>query len=134
MTPVLPPGWKRPRGYSNAVVAEGRQVYLGGMIGWNPLTEAFETDDFAGQLRQTLRNIVDVLRAAGAGPEHLVRTTWYVTDKREYLARLKDIGQAWRDVIGRHYPAMAVVQVTALVEDRAKVEIEATAVLPRAAS
>lgn len=131
MTPVLPPGWKRPRGYSNGVVAEGRQVYLGGMIGWNPLTEQFETDDFAGQLRQTLRNIVDVLRAAGAGPEHLVRTTWYVTDKREYLARLKDVGQAWRDVIGRHYPAMAVVQVTALVEDRAKVEIEATAVLPR---
>ncbi len=130
MTPVLPPGWKRPRGYSNGVVAEGRQVYLGGMIGWNPLTEQFETDDFAGQLRQTLRNIVDVLRAAGAGPEHLVRTTWYVTDKREYLARLKDVGQAWRDVIGRHYPAMAVGQVTALVEDRAKVEIEATAVLP----
>jgi len=131
MTPVLPPGWKRPKGYSNAIVAEGKQVYLGGMIGWNPLTEAFETDDFAGQLRQTLANIVAVLRAAGTGPEHLVRTTWYVTDKREYLARLKDVGDAWREVIGRHYPAMAVVEVTALVEDRAKVEIEATAVVPR---
>ncbi len=130
MTPVLPPGWKRPRGYSNAVVAEGRQIYLGGMIGWNPVTEAFETDDFAGQLRQTLLNIVAVLRAAGAEPAHLVRTTWYVTDKRAYLAQLKEVGAAWRQVIGRHYPAMAVVEVRALVEDRAKVEIEATAVVP----
>ncbi|MCC6468265.1 MAG: RidA family protein [Alphaproteobacteria bacterium] len=127
---ILPDGWARPRGYSNAIMAEGRQIFLGGMIGWNPLVDRFETDDFAGQLRQTLANIVAVLRAAGAGPEHLVRTTWYVTDKHEYLARLKEIGAAWRDVIGRHYPAMAVVQVTALVEERAKVEIEATAVVP----
>ena len=128
---ILPPGWQRPKGYSNAVIAEGKQIFLAGMIGWNPIEERFETDDFAGQLRQTLMNIMAVLRAAGAGPEHLVRTTWYVTDKREYLARLKDVGTAWRDVIGRHYPAMAVVEVTALVEDRAKIEIEATAVVPR---
>jgi enamine deaminase RidA (YjgF/YER057c/UK114 family) len=130
MTVILPPGWQRPKGYSNAVAAVGKQVYLGGMVGWNPVAERFETDDFVGQLRQTLANIMAVLRAAGAGPEHLVRATWYVTDRREYLARLKDVGAAWRDVIGRHYPAMAVVQVAALIEDGAKIEIEATAVIP----
>jgi len=130
MTAVQPPGWPRPKGYSNVVLAEGRQVFIAGMIGWNPLTEQFETDDFAGQLRQTLANIVEALRAAGAGPEHLVRTTWYVTDKQAYLAQLKDVGAAWRAVIGRYYPAMAVVEVKSLIEDRAKVEIEATAVIP----
>jgi enamine deaminase RidA (YjgF/YER057c/UK114 family) len=130
MSAVLPPDWPRPKGYSVAVLAEGRSVFLAGLVGWNPLTEQFETDDFAGQFRQTLTNIVTALGAAGAGPEHLVRTTWYITDKRAYLAQLKDIGTVWREVIGRYYPAMAVVEVKALIEDRAKVEIEATAVIP----
>jgi len=131
MTTILPAGWPRPKGYSNAVVAEGRQVFVAGMVGWNPVTGAFESDDFVAQFRQTLHNVVAVLRAAGAGPEHLVRTTWYITDKPAYLAALAEVGRAWREVVGRHYPAMAVVEVKALIEDRAKVEIEATAVLPR---
>lgn len=130
MTAVQPPGWPRPKGYSNAVLAEGRQVFLAGMIGWNPLTEKLESDDFAVQFRQTLDNIVAALKAAGAGPEHLVRTTWYVTDKQAYLRQLKQVGAAWRAVIGRYYPAMTVVEVKSLIEDRAKVEIEATAVIP----
>ena len=130
MTAVQPPDWPRPKGYSNAVLAEGRQVYLAGMVGWNPVTERFETDDFAGQFRQTLANVVAALRAAGAGPEHLVRTTWFITDKRAYLAALKEVGAAWRAEIGRYYPAMSVVEVKSLIEDRAKVEIEATAVIP----
>jgi len=124
-----PAGWARARGYANGVLASGRMVFVGGQVGWNAAQE-FETDDFAGQVRQALENIAAVLAEAGAGPEHLVRLTWYVTDKAEYLAGLKDIGAAYRDVIGRHFPAMALVQVTALVEDRAKVEIEATAVIP----
>ena len=131
MTPILPEGWPRPKGYSNAVVAEGRQVFVAGMVGWNPVSCRFETDSFAGQFRQTLENVVAVLRTAGAGPEHVVRTTWYITDKPAYLASLAEVGAAWREVMGRHYPAMAVVEVKALIEDRAKVEIEATAVLPR---
>ncbi|MCK6450651.1 MAG: RidA family protein [Alphaproteobacteria bacterium] len=130
MTAVQPPGWPRPKGYSNAVLAEGRQVFLAGMVGWNPLTEKLESDDFAVQFRQTLDNIVAALRAAGAGPEHLVRTTWYVTDKQAYLRQIKEVGAAWRAVIGRYYPAMTVVEVKSLIEDRAKVEIEATAVIP----
>lgn len=124
-----PKNWKPALGYSNGMAARGRLVVTGGIIGWNA-DQVFETDDFAGQAAQVLRSIVEVLACAGARPEHLVRLTWYVTDKREYLASLKDLGRAYREVIGRHYPAMALVQVVALVEDRAKVEIEATAVVP----
>ena len=109
--------------------ARGRLVVTGGIIGWNA-QQQFETDDFAGQAALALRGIVEVLACAGAGPQHLVRLTWYVTDKREYLASLKALGSAYREIIGKHYPAMALVQVVALVEDRAKVEIEATAVVP----
>jgi enamine deaminase RidA (YjgF/YER057c/UK114 family) len=124
-----PSHWKPAIGYSNGVAATGRMVFTGGVIGWNA-DQVFETDDFVGQVEQALRSIVEVLACAGAGPEHLVRLTWYVTDKREYLGSLKELGRAYKAVIGRHYPAMALVQVVALVEDRAKVEIEATAVIP----
>lgn len=124
-----PSSWKTPKGYANGIVATGRMVFLGGHIGWNGDQE-FETDDFIGQVHQTLQNISDVLAEAGAGPEHLVRLTWYITDKREYLERLPEVGAAYRMVFGRNFPAMAMVQVVALIEDRAKVEIEATAVLP----
>ena len=124
-----PKHWKAARGYANGVAARGRMVFTGGIIGWNADQE-FETDDFAGQVEQALRSIVEVLAEGGAKPEHLVRLTWYVTDKREYLASLKEIGAAYKTLIGRHYPAMALVQVVGLVEDRAKVEIEATAVIP----
>ncbi|MGQ0567082.1 MAG: RidA family protein [Gemmobacter sp.] len=126
-----PAGWKPARGYANGIAARGRMVFTGGMVGWTG-EQVFETDDFAGQAAQALRNIVAVLAEAGAGPQHLVRLTWYVTDKAEYLASLRDLGQAYRTVIGPHYPAMALVQVVALVEDRALVEIEATAVVPDA--
>ena len=126
-----PKGWKPAVGYSNGVAATGRMVFTGGMVGWTGDCE-FETDDFVGQVRQALANIVAVLAEAGARPEHIVRLTWYVTSKTEYLASLKEVGRAYREVIGRHYPAMALVQVVALVEDRAKVEIEATAVIPQA--
>lgn len=124
-----PRTWKATPGYSNGIAATGRMVFTGGMIGWNDQQE-FETDDFAGQVEMALRGIVGVLAEAGATPEHLVRLTWYVTDKHEYLAALKEIGRIYKEVIGRTYPAMALVQVVALVEDRAKVEIEATAVIP----
>lgn len=124
-----PRNWKPAIGYANGMAASGRMVFTGGMVGWNADQE-FETDDFAGQTAQALRNIVAVLAEAGAGPEHLVRLTWYVTDKRAYLDSLKDLGRAYKAIIGRHYPAMALVQVVALVEDRALVEIEATAVIP----
>lgn len=124
-----PKSWKPAQGYSNGVAASGRMIFCGGLIGWNGNQE-FESDDFVAQVTQTLRNIVAVLAEGGARPEHLVRLTWYVTDKREYLSRLKDLGRAYREIIGKHYPAMALVQVVALVEDRAKVEIEATAVIP----
>ena len=124
-----PSHWKPAIGYANGVAAKGRMVFTGGIIGWNA-DQVFETDDFADQVAQALRSIVEVLACAGARPEHLVRLTWYVTDKREYLDSLKEIGRAYRETIGRHYPAMALVQVVALVEDRAKVEIEATAVVP----
>ena len=125
-----PKGWKATPGYSNGIAASGRMVFTGGMIGWNDQQE-FETDDFAGQVEMALKGIVGVLAEAGATPEHLVRLTWYVTDKREYLASLKALGAIYKEVIGRHYPAMALVQVVALVEDRARVEIEATAVIPQ---
>lgn len=124
-----PSHWKAAKGYANGVAATGRMVFTGGLIGWNAQCE-FETDDFVEQVAQALRSIVEVLAEAGARPEHLVRLTWYVTDKREYLANLKGLGAAYKEIIGRHYPAMALVQVVALVEDRAKVEIEATAVIP----
>ncbi|WP_151719368.1 RidA family protein [Gemmobacter serpentinus] len=124
-----PAGWKPAKGYANGMAAQGRMILTGGMIGWNALCE-FETDDFLGQVEQTLKNIVAVLKEGGAGPEHLVRLTWYVTSKAEYLADLKSLGAIYKQVIGRHYPAMAVVQVVALMEDRAKVEIEATAIVP----
>ena len=125
-----PKNWKPAVGYANGVAASGRMVFLGGHIGWNGQQE-FETDEMAGQVAQTLRNIVEVLACAGGRPEHLVRLTWYVTDKKEYLSSLREIGKAYRETLGKHFPAMALVQVVALVEDRAKVEIEATAVIPQ---
>jgi len=124
-----PAGWAPARGYANGVAASGRLVFTGGLVGWNAGQE-FETDDFAGQAAQALRNVVAVLAEAGARPEHLVRLTWYVTDRREYLAARRALGAAYRQILGTHYPAMALVEVAALVEDRAKVEIEATAVIP----
>lgn len=125
-----PAAWKQARGYANGVVACGKTLYLGGMIGWNAQQE-FETDDFVEQVAQVLRNIVEVLAQGEASPEHLVRLTWFVTDRDEYVSRLKEVGAVYRTVIGAHYPAMSLVQVVALVERRARVEIEATAVVPR---
>jgi enamine deaminase RidA (YjgF/YER057c/UK114 family) len=129
MQVLLPRGWPRPKGYANGVVASGRQVFIAGMIGWDA-DGVFHTDDFAGQTRQALQNIVDVLREAGGRPEHIVRMTWYVTDKREYIAAGKDVGRVFRELIGAYNAAMTAVEVRALIEDRAKVEIEATAVIP----
>jgi len=126
-----PKTWAAARGYANGVAAQGRMVFTGGLIGWNA-EQQFTSDDFVDQVAQALRSIVEVLACAGAKPEHLVRLTWYVTDKQEYLADLKGLGAIYKEIIGRHYPAMALVQVVALVEDRAKVEIEATAVIPEA--
>ena len=126
-TTLLPEGWLRPKGYANGIATQAQNhIFVGGQIGWNAQCE-FETDDFVGQVRQTLENIKAVLNAAGAGPEHIVRMTWYVIDKSDYVDNLPGIGQAYRDTLGKHFPAMSVVQVVALVEDRAKVEIEATA-------
>ncbi|PYR20048.1 MAG: enamine deaminase RidA [Acidobacteria bacterium] len=124
-----PRNWARTTGYSNGMAAEGRQVFVAGQVGWNARQEIV-SDDFVAQVEQALRNVVEILAEADARPEHLVRLTWYITDKREYLARSSEVGQAYRRVIGRHFPAMTLVQVVALVEDRAKVEIEATAVVP----
>lgn len=124
-----PENWKTPSGYANGIAASGRTIFVGGQIGWNG-DQVFESDDFVDQFEMVLRNILAILKEADAGPEHLVRLTWYVTDKREYLSRLREVGAVYRKVIGRNYPAMAVVQVTGLMEDRAKVEIEATAVVP----
>ena len=126
---LLPAGWPRPKGYSNGVSVSGRQVFVAGMIGWDG-QGVFHSDDFAAQARQALQNIVDVLREAGGRPEHIVRMTWYVTDKREYLGAGRAIGLAFREIIGSYNAAMTAVQVIALMEDRAKVEIEATAVIP----
>ena len=128
-----PSHWRAAKGFANGVAAEGRQVFVAGQIGWNG-EQQFASDDFVVQVEQALTNIVEVLAEAGATPEHLVRLTWYVTDKREYVSRLREVGQAYRRVIGRHFPAMTLVQVVALVEDRAKVEIEATAVVPAASA
>ena len=124
-----PANWRRPAGYAYGLVAEGRTVFLGGQVGWNA-DQKFESSDFVDQARQALENIVIILAEAGGRPEHLVRLTWFVTNKREYLDGLHDLGRAYREVLGRHYPAMSLVQVVALVEDEAKVEVEATAVLP----
>jgi enamine deaminase RidA (YjgF/YER057c/UK114 family) len=127
---VQPEGWAPPKGYANGVDAAGRTLFIGGQIGWNPETSEFETDDFVGQVSQALRNVRAVLDAAGAAPEHLTRVTWYVTDRAAYLADTRAIGRAWRETFGRHYPAMTLVVVAGLLEARAKVEIEATAVIP----
>lgn len=124
-----PANWKAAKGYANGIVAQGRTVYVGGQIGWTG-TQVFEAKDLAGQIRQTLQNIVDIVREAGGSPEHIVKMTWYITSKSDYLANLKAVGDAYRSVMGKHFPAMAMVQVAALIEDEAKVEIEATAVLP----
>ena len=126
---LQPPGWLQPRGYSNGVAAHGTIVSVAGQVGWDGECR-FQTDDFAGQTRQALANVVAVLAEAGAKPEHIVRMTWYVTSKAEYLAAGKAVGAAYREIIGRHFPAMTAVEVSALIEDRAKVEIEVTAVIP----
>jgi enamine deaminase RidA (YjgF/YER057c/UK114 family) len=124
-----PSGWKKARGFANGIVAEGRTVFLAGQIGWNA-EQQFDSDDFVVQTRQALMNIVALVQEANGKPEHITRLTWFVTDKKEYMSRLPELGQAYRDVMGKHFPAMTLVQVVALVEDRAKVEIEATAVVP----
>jgi enamine deaminase RidA (YjgF/YER057c/UK114 family) len=129
MKTLLPPGWPRPKGYANGVTATGRMVFVAGMIGWDA-QGVFHTDDMAGQVRQALQNVVDVLKEGGASPEHIVRMTWYVTDKRQYLAASAEIGKAFRELIGCFNAAMTAVEVSALIEDRAKVEIEVTAVVP----
>jgi enamine deaminase RidA (YjgF/YER057c/UK114 family) len=127
---LQPPGWAKPKGFSNGIAtAGGTTIYVAGQIAFDE-KNLIQEKTFAGQFRQTLQNTLAVLAEAGARPEHIVRMTWYITDKKEYLASLKEIGAAWRELIGRHYPAMAVVQVVALMEDEAKVEIETTAVLP----
>lgn len=126
---LQPPGWPRARGYSNGISARGRAVVVSGMVGWDAECR-FQTGDFAGQVRQALHNIVAVLAQADAKPEHIVRMTWYVVDKKEYVSAYKEIGDAYREIIGRHYPTMTAVQVVALIEDRARVEIEVTAIVP----
>ncbi len=126
---IQPEGWAPAKGYANGIAARGTQIFVGGQIGWNA-QQQFETDDFIEQVHQTLRNVADVLRAAGAGPEHMVRMTWYVIDRVEYNSRLKELGGVYREVMGKNFPAMTCVQVAALMEARAKVEIEVTAVIP----
>ena len=124
-----PAGWAKAKGYANGIAAQGRFVFVGGQVGWNA-EQRFESTDFVAQAQQALANIVAVLAEAGAKPEHVVRLTWYVVDKREYLASSKPLGRAYREIMGRHFPAMSAVEVTALMEDAARVEIEATAVVP----
>ena len=126
---LQPEGWRTPVGYANGVLAEGRTIHVAGQIGWNADC-VFESDDFVDQVRQALANLVAVLGVAGAGPEHIVSMIWYFTDKREYLTNLKGVGEAYRAVIGKHFPAMTAVEVKGLMEDRAKVEIQAVAVIP----
>ena len=126
----LPPGWPRPSGYANAAAGRGRVLALAGQVGWNPKTEQFESTDFVLQVRQALRNVVDVLRAAQASPAEVVRMTWYITDRNAYMSTLPDIGHAYREVFGAHYPAMSLVIVAGLLEPGAQVEIEVTAVVP----
>lgn len=124
-----PPGWPRPKGYSNGISASGRLVFTAGVVGWTK-DEAFEQTDMAGQFRQALENIVAILAEGGAKPEHVVRMTWFITDKREYLDNAREIGGIYREIMGKHFPVMAVIHVTGLMEDAAKVEIETTAVVP----
>ena len=126
---LQPPGWARAKGFSNGIDASGRLVFIAGQIGWTGQGE-WKARDFAGQFRQALANILEVLKEAKGEPQHIVRLTWYVLDKKEYLGALKDVGAAYRDLMGKHYPTMAVVQVSGLVEDEARLEIEATAVVP----
>lgn len=127
---LLPPGWSRPHGYSNGIAAEGRMVFVAGQIGWDE-TFSFPDETMAGQIEQTLKNTIAVLAEADAGPQHIVRMTWYITSRADYLEQIKDIGRIWREVMGKHYPAMAVIEISALIESSAKVEIETTAVVPR---
>jgi len=129
MNILQPPGWARAKGFSNGIVASGKLVFIAGQVGWTGAGE-WKARDFAGQFRQALANILEVLAQANGKPEHIVRLTWYVLDKQEYLGSLKAVGQAYRELMGRHYPTMAVVQVSGLVEDEARLEIEATAVVP----
>lgn len=126
---LQPDGWAAPRGYANGVMARGALIFVGGQIGWNA-QQLFESDDFIAQTRQALQNILAVLQAGGAGPEHMVRMTWYVVDRVEYIARLKELGTVYREVMGKNFPAMTCVEVSALMEERARIEIEVTAVLP----
>ncbi|WP_076866914.1 RidA family protein [Bradyrhizobium mercantei] len=126
---LQPDGWAKPIGYANGMAARGKQIFIAGQIGWNGQC-VFETDDLVAQIGQTLRNITAVAAAGGAGPEHIVSMTWYLLDRKEYSARLKEIGVVYRDIIGRHFPAMTAIQVAGLIEDRAKVEIQALAVVP----
>ena len=130
---LQPPGWARPKGFSNGISCQGRLVFIGGQIGWSGQGEWLDRS-FAGQFRQALKNILEILAQAGGKPEHLVRLTWYVLDTKEYLASLKELGAAYRELMGRHYPTMAVVQVSGLVEHAARLEIEATAVIPEEAA
>lgn len=130
MEVLQPPGWPRPRGYANGIATRGTLVFVAGQIGWDAVGERIVSDALADQVRQALANVLTVLAEAGGRPEHVARMTWYVTDRDEYLREAKAIGAAWRELMGRHFPAMAVVAVTALVEPAAKVEIEATAVVP----
>jgi len=126
---LQPPGWARPKGFSNGIAASGKLVFVAGQVGWTGEGK-WEARDFAGQFRQVLKNILSVLKEANGGPEHIVRLTWYVIDKQEYLASLREVGAAYRELMGRHYPTMAVVQVSGLIENEARLEIEATAVIP----
>ena len=129
MNKLQPPDWAAPKGYANGISARGTLIFVGGQIGWDP-SQQFHSDDFIAQTRQALENVHAVLTAGGAGPEHMVRMTWYIVDRVEYNARLQELGGVYRAVMGKHFPAMTCVQVSALVEERAKVEIEVTAVLP----
>jgi enamine deaminase RidA (YjgF/YER057c/UK114 family) len=129
MRRLHPPGWAEPRGYANGIVAEGRLVFVAGQIGWDE-TATFRTQDFVGQVRQCLINVLAVLAEAAAGPEHVVRMTWYITDREEYLSSLEGMGRVYRELMGRHFPAMTMVEVAALIESEARVEVEATAVVP----
>jgi enamine deaminase RidA (YjgF/YER057c/UK114 family) len=127
---IVPEGWAKPVGYAHGMIANGRVITTAGQVGWNPRTSEFESDDFVGQTAQALRNIVEVLRAAGVAPEHLVRLTWYILDKDEYMRSRKALGASYREILGAHFPAMTVVVVSGLLEPRARIEIEATAVVP----
>ena len=129
MKKLQPPNWAEPKGYANGVLASGALIFVGGQIGWNA-EQQFESDDFIAQTRQALINVAAVLKAGGAGPEHMVRMTWYVTDRVEYNARLKELGGVYRELMGKNFPAMTCVEVSGLVEERARIEIEVTAVLP----